>query len=187
MCVCVCAACQCNGHSRCVNGSVCENCGNLTAGTHCQNCMAGYYGDPVNGGKCNGESIYPSLFLSIYSIYLSLYLSIEILGKSILLHLLLLLLSPIVFHKSQSLRIRNHTFECLPADQQAVMGSVCLRGAVFQSCELFCSLLGEGGRKWGWGREQGSETYLRHLSSHFLSAGEGCCYCSRRRPRLPRR
>uniref|UniRef100_A0A8D2ZZ61 Attractin-like 1a n=1 Tax=Scophthalmus maximus TaxID=52904 RepID=A0A8D2ZZ61_SCOMX len=48
-----CPACQCNGHSRCVNGSVCERCGNLTAGTHCQSCMAGYYGDPVNGGKCN--------------------------------------------------------------------------------------------------------------------------------------
>uniref|UniRef100_A0A3B5BCR4 Attractin-like protein 1 n=1 Tax=Stegastes partitus TaxID=144197 RepID=A0A3B5BCR4_9TELE len=48
-----CPACQCNGHSRCVNGSVCEHCGNLTAGTHCQSCMAGYYGDPTNGGKCN--------------------------------------------------------------------------------------------------------------------------------------
>uniref|UniRef100_A0A8C2X7D6 Attractin-like 1a n=1 Tax=Cyclopterus lumpus TaxID=8103 RepID=A0A8C2X7D6_CYCLU len=49
-----CPACQCNGHSRCVNGSVCEHCGNLTAGMHCQSCMAGYYGDPTNGGKCNG-------------------------------------------------------------------------------------------------------------------------------------
>uniref|UniRef100_A0A673B1M1 Attractin like 1 n=1 Tax=Sphaeramia orbicularis TaxID=375764 RepID=A0A673B1M1_9TELE len=48
-----CPACQCNGHSRCVNGSVCEHCGNLTAGTHCQSCMAGYYGDSINGGKCN--------------------------------------------------------------------------------------------------------------------------------------
>ncbi|CAG00346.1 unnamed protein product [Tetraodon nigroviridis] len=48
-----CPACQCNGHSRCVNGSVCEHCGNLTSGTHCQNCMPGYYGDPINGGKCN--------------------------------------------------------------------------------------------------------------------------------------
>uniref|UniRef100_A0AAQ5XJI3 Attractin-like 1a n=1 Tax=Amphiprion ocellaris TaxID=80972 RepID=A0AAQ5XJI3_AMPOC len=48
-----CPACQCNGHSRCVNGSVCERCGNLTAGTRCQNCMPGYYGDPTNGGKCN--------------------------------------------------------------------------------------------------------------------------------------
>ncbi|CAB1432940.1 unnamed protein product [Pleuronectes platessa] len=50
-----CPACQCNGHSRCVNASVCERCGNLTAGTHCQNCMAGYYGDPINGGKCNDD------------------------------------------------------------------------------------------------------------------------------------
>uniref|UniRef100_A0A8C4GLF4 Attractin-like 1a n=1 Tax=Dicentrarchus labrax TaxID=13489 RepID=A0A8C4GLF4_DICLA len=48
-----CPACQCNGHSRCVNGSVCEHCGNLTAGTHCQSCMPGYYGDSINGGKCN--------------------------------------------------------------------------------------------------------------------------------------
>ncbi|KAG7228419.1 hypothetical protein INR49_007591 [Caranx melampygus] len=23
------------------------------AGTHCQSCMPGYYGDPINGGKCN--------------------------------------------------------------------------------------------------------------------------------------
>ncbi|XP_054653983.1 attractin-like protein 1 isoform X3 [Dunckerocampus dactyliophorus] len=48
-----CPACQCNGHSRCLNGTVCERCGNLTSGTHCQNCMSGYYGDPTNGGKCN--------------------------------------------------------------------------------------------------------------------------------------
>ncbi|XP_061693786.1 attractin-like protein 1 isoform X2 [Syngnathoides biaculeatus] len=48
-----CPSCQCNGHSGCVNGSVCEHCGNLTAGTQCQNCMAGYYGDPINGGKCS--------------------------------------------------------------------------------------------------------------------------------------
>ncbi|XP_043992510.1 attractin-like protein 1 isoform X7 [Gambusia affinis] len=48
-----CPACQCNGHSRCVNSSVCEHCGNLTAGTHCQACIPGYYGDPTNGGKCN--------------------------------------------------------------------------------------------------------------------------------------
>ncbi|XP_029691394.1 attractin-like protein 1 isoform X5 [Takifugu rubripes] len=48
-----CPACQCNGHSRCVNSSVCEHCGNLTSGTHCQSCMPGYYGDPINGGKCN--------------------------------------------------------------------------------------------------------------------------------------
>lgn len=49
------AACQCNGHSKCVNSSVCERCGNLTAGTHCQSCMPGYYGDSINGGRCNGK------------------------------------------------------------------------------------------------------------------------------------
>ncbi|XP_077437375.1 attractin-like protein 1 isoform X2 [Vanacampus margaritifer] len=48
-----CPSCQCNGHSGCVNGSVCERCGNLTAGTQCQTCVAGYYGDPTNGGKCS--------------------------------------------------------------------------------------------------------------------------------------
>uniref|UniRef100_A0A8C7Z1W6 Attractin-like 1a n=1 Tax=Oryzias sinensis TaxID=183150 RepID=A0A8C7Z1W6_9TELE len=48
-----CPACQCNGHSKCINGTVCELCGNLTAGSQCQSCMPGYYGDPTNGGKCH--------------------------------------------------------------------------------------------------------------------------------------
>ncbi|XP_030195783.1 attractin-like protein 1 isoform X2 [Gadus morhua] len=47
-----CPACQCNGHSTCVNGSVCEQCRNLTTGPNCQTCMPGYHGDPTNGGKC---------------------------------------------------------------------------------------------------------------------------------------
>ncbi|KAM9727958.1 attractin-like protein 1 isoform 2-T2 [Menidia menidia] len=47
-----CPACQCNGHSRCVRG-VCERCGNLTAGDHCQSCQPGFYGDPTNGGRCS--------------------------------------------------------------------------------------------------------------------------------------
>ncbi|XP_072559893.1 attractin-like protein 1 [Paramormyrops kingsleyae] len=47
-----CPACQCNGHSTCVNSSVCEQCRNLTTGPQCQTCMPGYYGDPTNGGKC---------------------------------------------------------------------------------------------------------------------------------------
>uniref|UniRef100_A0A671L195 Attractin-like protein 1 n=1 Tax=Sinocyclocheilus anshuiensis TaxID=1608454 RepID=A0A671L195_9TELE len=47
-----CPACQCNGHSTCVNGSVCEQCKNLTTGLQCQICLPGYYGDPTNGGKC---------------------------------------------------------------------------------------------------------------------------------------
>ncbi len=49
------SACQCNGHSTCVNGSVCEQCKNLTTGPQCQICLPGYYGDPTNGGKCQGE------------------------------------------------------------------------------------------------------------------------------------
>uniref|UniRef100_H3AXJ5 Attractin like 1 n=1 Tax=Latimeria chalumnae TaxID=7897 RepID=H3AXJ5_LATCH len=47
-----CPACQCNGHSTCVNGSICEQCKNLTAGKQCETCISGYYGDPTNGGKC---------------------------------------------------------------------------------------------------------------------------------------
>ncbi|KAL7869247.1 hypothetical protein AOLI_G00132350 [Acnodon oligacanthus] len=47
-----CPACQCNGHSTCVNGSVCEQCRNLTTGPHCETCMPGFHGDPTNGGKC---------------------------------------------------------------------------------------------------------------------------------------
>lgn len=48
-----CPACQCNGHSRCVNSSVCERCENLTSGPRCESCAPGYYGDPTNGGTCH--------------------------------------------------------------------------------------------------------------------------------------
>lgn len=56
-----CPACQCNGHSKCVNESICEKCENLTTGKHCETCVSGYYGDPTNGGtcqpcKCNGHA-----------------------------------------------------------------------------------------------------------------------------------
>ncbi|KAM3831714.1 LOW QUALITY PROTEIN: attractin [Vipera latastei] len=56
-----CPACQCNGHSRCINESICERCENLTTGKHCETCISGYYGDPTNGGtcqpcKCNGHA-----------------------------------------------------------------------------------------------------------------------------------
>ncbi|XP_067858251.1 attractin-like protein 1 isoform X2 [Heptranchias perlo] len=56
-----CPACQCNGHSTCINGSICEQCKNLTVGKQCEACMKGYYGDPTNGGrcqpcKCNGHA-----------------------------------------------------------------------------------------------------------------------------------
>lgn len=45
-------ACQCNGHSQCVNESVCEKCEDLTTGRHCESCVSGFYGDPTNGGSC---------------------------------------------------------------------------------------------------------------------------------------
>ncbi|XP_067099058.1 attractin isoform X1 [Osmerus mordax] len=56
-----CPACQCNGHSQCVNQSECEKCEDLTTGRHCESCIAGYHGDPTNGGncqpcKCNGHA-----------------------------------------------------------------------------------------------------------------------------------
>nr|XP_016851784.1 PREDICTED: attractin [Anolis carolinensis] len=56
-----CPACQCNGHSKCVNQSICERCENLTTGKNCETCISGYHGDPTNGGtcqpcKCNGHA-----------------------------------------------------------------------------------------------------------------------------------
>lgn len=49
-----CPDCQCNGHSRCHPGTTeCQKpCMNLTEGSHCQHCLASYYGNPVNGGQC---------------------------------------------------------------------------------------------------------------------------------------
>ncbi|KAK1175385.1 attractin-like isoform X1 [Acipenser oxyrinchus oxyrinchus] len=49
-----CPACQCNGHSKCLNESACEKCEDLTTGKHCETCISGYYGDPTNGGTCQG-------------------------------------------------------------------------------------------------------------------------------------
>lgn len=48
-----CSACQCNGHSQCLNGSsVCDQCRDNTAGKNCQSCTLGYYGLAENGGSC---------------------------------------------------------------------------------------------------------------------------------------
>ncbi|KAG8453284.1 hypothetical protein GDO86_000064 [Hymenochirus boettgeri] len=57
----MCPACQCNGHSKCINESTCEKCENLTTGKNCESCVSGFYGDPTNGGscqpcKCNGHA-----------------------------------------------------------------------------------------------------------------------------------
>lgn len=50
-----CPPCQCNGHSTCShNSSVCNQpCGNLTTGDHCDRCISGYHGNPINGGQCS--------------------------------------------------------------------------------------------------------------------------------------
>ncbi len=48
-------ACQCNGHSMCVNGSICEECQNNTVGEYCGACEPSYFGDARNGGNCSGE------------------------------------------------------------------------------------------------------------------------------------
>ncbi|KAK9729796.1 Laminin EGF domain [Popillia japonica] len=49
-----CPACQCNGHANCKgNTSICNGCKNLTIGAHCEKCIPGYWGSPVNGGKCH--------------------------------------------------------------------------------------------------------------------------------------
>lgn len=48
-----CPDCQCNGHSHCsTDSNTCESCKDLTEGLHCQKCMEGHYGNPVNGGTC---------------------------------------------------------------------------------------------------------------------------------------
>ena len=51
------SVCQCNGHSQCLpNSSVCiQPCADLTNGTHCERCIAGYYGSPLNGATCQRE------------------------------------------------------------------------------------------------------------------------------------
>ncbi|KAL1137929.1 hypothetical protein AAG570_009624, partial [Ranatra chinensis] len=53
-----CPSCQCNGHSTCDNNSsVCAKpCRDLTQGDHCESCLPGYYGNPVNGAcECNNH------------------------------------------------------------------------------------------------------------------------------------
>lgn len=49
-----CPSCQCNGHSVCLsNTNICSQpCGNFTHGPHCERCIHGYYGNPLNGGTC---------------------------------------------------------------------------------------------------------------------------------------
>lgn len=48
-----CPICQCNGHSTCKPGtSICKACSHDTEGEHCEECRSGFYGNPINGGKC---------------------------------------------------------------------------------------------------------------------------------------
>ncbi|KAH8291888.1 hypothetical protein KR054_001951 [Drosophila jambulina] len=59
-----CPRCNCNGHSYCNDQQHCEQpCNNLTTGAHCEKCRTGYWGNPINGGKCqrcecNGQGVY---------------------------------------------------------------------------------------------------------------------------------
>lgn len=49
-----CPSCQCNGHSTCPDSKTCiMPCNNLTTGANCERCRDGYWGNPVNGGKCH--------------------------------------------------------------------------------------------------------------------------------------
>lgn len=48
-----CPDCQCNGHSTCVNDTVCYDCNLGITGDTCENCVDGFYGNPVNGANCS--------------------------------------------------------------------------------------------------------------------------------------
>ncbi|XP_063699166.1 attractin-like protein 1 isoform X2 [Culicoides brevitarsis] len=49
-----CPNCQCNGHSECGDDekTCLQPCRDLTHGPNCEKCKSGYWGNPVNGGKC---------------------------------------------------------------------------------------------------------------------------------------
>ncbi|XP_055874464.1 attractin-like protein 1 isoform X2 [Biomphalaria glabrata] len=52
-----CPLCQCNGHSKCVNGTnICKECLGNTTGDECEECSNGFYGDAKNGGQCSACS-----------------------------------------------------------------------------------------------------------------------------------
>lgn len=50
-------ACQCNGHSSCDKNNKCIWCEGFTEGEFCESCIAGYYGNAVNGGSCKCKII----------------------------------------------------------------------------------------------------------------------------------
>ncbi|KAJ8025804.1 Attractin [Holothuria leucospilota] len=58
-----CPLCLCNGHSICLDGETCSNCGDFTTGEQCESCIPGYHGTPLDGAncsacECNGHSEY---------------------------------------------------------------------------------------------------------------------------------
>lgn len=55
----ICNDCECNGNFDVNLGSSCDNvtgfcmgCTNNTFGAECENCIDGYYGDPISGEPC---------------------------------------------------------------------------------------------------------------------------------------
>lgn len=66
------SACQCNGHSKCINDSICEKCENLTTGKHCETCISGYYGDPTNGGTCQRKWCFKPSCAQLLDVFCSL-------------------------------------------------------------------------------------------------------------------
>ncbi|CAG0923821.1 unnamed protein product, partial [Notodromas monacha] len=49
----ICEPCDCNGHADTCDSITghCQNCADFTAGSHCETCLDGYYGDPVMLGR----------------------------------------------------------------------------------------------------------------------------------------
>ena len=62
---------MCNGHSVWTDDpkSCDQPCLDNTEGEHCEKCAQGYFGVPVNGGECEGESFlfFKNLFRQLFT------------------------------------------------------------------------------------------------------------------------